>query len=290
VTGIRRRRPGLIAFAAAAGLTAAACSRSEPPRQYPLEGQVLSVQTDRQAITIRHQDIAGFMPGMTMTFPVTKPELLAGREPGELIKATLEVTGTTGRLIAIERVGFAALPETTNAAMLGGSLLDVGATLPDAALIDQSDRRRSLSEWRNHVVLMTFTYTRCPIATFCPLMDRHFARLQTRIAAEKQLKERVRLITISFDPEHDTPAVLASHAQTLGADPSIWTFLTGDRATIDRVAAALGVGLVREADGTVTHNLRTILVGADHRILKIFSGNGWSPDKALVEIEVAARF
>jgi protein SCO1/2 len=122
---------------------------------------------------------------------------------------------------------------------------------------------------------MTFTYTRCPIATFCPLMDRHFARLQTRIAAEKQLKERVRLVTIS---------------KTLGADPAIWTFLTGDRKTIDRLSAAMGVGLIRETDGTVTHNLRTILVGPDHKILKIFSGNEWSPEKVLVEIEVAARF
>lgn len=230
------------------------------------------------------------MPGMTMTFPVSTPELLNGREPGELIKATLEVTGAIGRLTRIERVGMAALPDDTNSPLLAKEMLDVGAVLPDAVFIDQSDRRRSLAEWRNHVVLITFTYTRCPIATFCPLMDRHLARLQTRIAAEKQLKERVRLITISFDPEHDTPAVLAAHAKTLGTDPEIWTFLTGDRKTIDRVAAAMGVGVIRETDGTVTHNLRTILVGHDHRILKIFSGNEWSPEKVLVEIEVAARF
>ena len=289
MTGPRVSRPGFVTFLLTAAL-AAACGRSEPPRQYPLEGQVLSVQADRNEVTVRHQDIPNYMPGMTMTFPVSDAALLTGRKPGELIKATLEVTGTVGRLTTIEHVGFAELPDTTNSAMLAGSMLDVGATMPDAALIDQADRRRSLSEWQNHVVLLTFTYTRCPLATFCPLMDRHFARLQTRIAAEKNLKERVRLVTVSFDPANDTPAVLAAHAKTLGADPAIWTFLTGDRATIDRLSAAMGVGLIRETDGTVTHNLRTILVGADHRILKIFSGNEWSPEKALIEIEIAARF
>jgi protein SCO1/2 len=115
-------------------------------------------------------------------------------------------------------------------------------------------------------------------------MDRNFARLQERIRADAGLANRVRLVTISFDPERDTPAVLADHARRLNADPSIWTFLTGDRATIDRLAATLGVGLIREADGTITHNLRTILAGSDHRIARVYSGNEWSVETVLGDL------
>ena len=126
------------------------------------------------------------------------------------------------------------------------------------------------------VTRITFTYTRCPLPTFCPLMDQNFATLQRRLAEDPDVQGRVRLITITMDPDHDTPAVLAAHAQRLKADPAVWTFLTGDRVTIDRLAQKFGVGIVRDADPTqITHNLRTSLVGPDgHRVItpETFSG------------------
>jgi Cu/Ag efflux protein CusF len=89
-----------------------ACRQPEPTRGFPLRGQVLSVHADRQQITIKHEDIEGLMPGMTMTFPVASAELLRGREPGELIYATLELTGTEARLTKIERTGLHRFPWT----------------------------------------------------------------------------------------------------------------------------------------------------------------------------------
>ncbi len=89
----------------------------------------------------------------------------------------------------------------------------------------------------------------------------------------------MKLVSISFDPERDTPAVLAKHAARFKADPAVWTFLTGDRATVEKFAARFGVGLIRspETPGEITHNLRTYLIGADGRVLKIYSGNEWTP-------------
>jgi protein SCO1/2 len=251
---------------------------------------VLSVQADRQQITIKHGDIEGLMPGMTMTFPVAKPELMKGREPGELVYATLELTGTEFRLTKIERTGFSPLPTDSNAALIAGNLLNEGEPLPDAAFIDQRDRRRSMSEWHGSLTVLTFIYTRCPLPNYCPLMDRHFLTLQGAIASDPVLRGKVKLVTVSFDPDFDTPAVLAAHAKKLGADPEIWTFLTGDRATVDKFAARLGVGLVRPSGvPEITHNLRTALVGTDGRILKIYSGNEWTPSKALEDIRAAIR-
>jgi len=267
-----------------------ACRSQEPARQYPITGQVLAVHPDRGEITIRHEDIEGLMPGMTMSFPVADRALLDGRQPGDLVSGTLEVSDSLGRIVALETTGHEPLPDS-NTALVATELLAVGDPVPDAALIDQEDRRRSLSEWFGTPTLVTFIYTRCPLPNYCPLMDRHFSTIQSRVAADANLSGRVRLISITLDPEYDTPAVLAEHAAGLGADPNVWTFLTGDRVTIDRVAARFGVGIIREDSpvGPVTHNLRTALIGADGRLAIVYSGNDWTPETVIEALSAAVK-
>lgn len=280
-----------IPAALACAALGAACETPEPARQYPIAGHVLAVDRERGEITLKHGDIEGLMPAMTMTFAVADRALLDEREPGDLVAGTLEVTDALGRLVALTKTGSAPLDDTANTAMLAAGILAVGDSVPDAALIDERDRRRSLSEWFTTPTLVTFIYTRCPLPNYCPLMDRNFAALQPRIAADPALRGRVRLLSISFDPDFDTPQVLAEHSARLGADPDVWTFLTGDRVTVDRVAARFGVGVMREADAgrTITHNLRTVLIGADGRVAAIYPGNDWTVDRALADLATAAR-
>lgn len=269
----------------AAGV-ATACDRPDPAKQYELTGQILAVKDNGQELTIKHDDIPGYMPGMTMTFPVAASSLMVGREPGELIAATLEVDGLKYRLTAISRTGMAPLPQGTNEVAMAGGILEAGDPMPDAALIDQTDRRRSLAEWRGTPVLVTFIYTRCPLPNYCPLMDRHFATIQRTLAKDAALRGQLKLLSISFDAEYDTPAVLAAHAATLEADTSIWTFLTGDRVTVDRLAAKFGVGVIRGPDGAteITHNLRTALFAADGTLLKVYPGSDWAPRTVLADL------
>jgi protein SCO1/2 len=272
-------------------LAGTACSAPEPAREYPISGQILAVHSDRGEVTIRHDDIEGLMPAMTMTFPVAEAALIEGREPGDLVSGTLEVSESLGRIVALEKTGTAPLPDTSNSVLMAAELLAVGAAVPDAALIDQTDTRRSLSEWFGAPTLVTFIYTRCPLPNFCPLMDRNFALIQDRIAADTTLAGRVRLISVTLDPDYDTPAVLSEHASTLGADPAVWTFLTGDRVTIDRVAARFGVGVMRDdgPEGPVTHNLRTALIDSDGKLAKVYSGNEWTPDQVVEDLNAAVR-
>jgi protein SCO1/2 len=143
-----------------------------------------------------------------------------------------------------------------------------------------------MSEWRGTVTVLTFTYTRCPLPTFCPLMDQNFATLQRRLADDTMLRGRVKLITMTFDPSTDTPAVLAAHAAKLKADPNVWTFLTGDVATTERFAGGLGVGVIHDPQDAsqITHNLRTVVIGADGRLIKIYPGNDWTPGAVLGDL------
>ena len=273
----------------AALVLAAACSRPAPPRTYPLHGQVIAIDNAKHTLTIKHDDITGLMPGMTMSFPVADPALLQGREPGEIVDATLEVSQELGRIASVTRVGFEALPTNTNAALMAEGVLGVGDQVPDTALIDQSDKRRALAEWRGSATLLTFIYTRCPLPNFCPLLDSHFARLQQAILADTTLRDKARLISVTFDPDHDTPAVLAAHAATLKANPAVWTFMTGDRGTLDRLAARLGIGVIRsDSDPFITHNLRTILIAPDGRIAHIYSGSEWNTAEIVADLRTAA--
>jgi protein SCO1/2 len=276
----------LVFVAVAAAMALPACRREAPTRHYSLKGQVLAVHPEKQQVTIRHQDIAGLMPAMTMTFRVSTKELVAARAPGELVTATLAVTEDEGTLVDITRTGLAELPASANEIALASGIIEVGNPLPDVAMIDQADRRRSIADWRGTPTLITFSYTRCPLPSYCPLMYQNFAAIQGTVAEDAMLRGRVKLISISFDPEFDTPAVLARHAERLNADPAVWTFLTGDRVTVDRLAGRFGVGLLRNpaSPTDIAHNLRTILAHADGKVVKIYTGSEWTTATVLADL------
>jgi protein SCO1/2 len=251
-----------------------ACSRA---REYELRGQVLAVDESRQELTIKHEDIRGFMPGMTMPFKVRNKKLIEGRAAGDLVTATLVVEDSNAYLSRVERTGHAEVSAPVPARPTG--LLEPGAQVPDVVVTDQAGATRRLSEWRGRIVAVTFIYTRCPLPDFCPLMDRHFAEAQRAIEADEQLRDRARLLSISFDPRFDTPAILKAHAAKSGADPARWTFATGERDAIDKFAAGFGVSVIREdADlKEIVHNLRTAVIDGDGRLVEVFNGNEWTP-------------
>ena len=268
-------------------LASFACTSStpEPPaKDYQLAGQILAVNSEKPELTIKHDDIKDFMPAMTMVYEVADKGLMSGRTPGELITATLHVRNSIGTITAITHTGEGPLPNENQVAMASGVLAE-GDAVPDAAFVDQTDKRRSFSEWNGATTLVTFIYTRCPLPDFCPLMNQHFATIQKAIATDAALKGQVKLVSITFDPEYDTPAVLADVAKKHGADAAVWTFLTGDRVTIHRFAGRFGVGLIRP-DGMIeiSHNLRTVLIDASGHIRKIYSGNDWKPSTVLADM------
>ena len=144
-------------------------------------------------------------------------------------------------------------------------------------------------QWRGQAIAVTFIYTRCPLPNFCPLMDRHFKSVQEVVRGDDSLRGRVRLLSVSFDPAHDRPAVLAAHARQLGADPGIWSFLTGEREAIDRFASGFGVSIVREdaAPADITHNLGTAVIDPEGRLSAVLRGNEWTPQDLVAALRQA---
>jgi len=270
----------------------AACAGKADQREFTLQGQVMSVTPGHDQATVNHEEIKGFMTAMTMPYKVHDPKQLDGIAPGDLINARLVVLPSDAYLTDVKKVGQAPLPaapaETAApSASSGFELLKPGEAVPDASFVDQSGRKRAFSSFKGSPVLMTFIYTKCPMPTFCPLMDQHFAAIQKKLKDDPALKGRVHLVSVSFDPIVDTPPVLKAHAQTLGADLKTWTFLTGDRDDIDKFAARFGVSVGRALNDArdITHNLRTAIVSADGTLLKVYTGNDWSPEQVLADLK-----
>jgi protein SCO1 len=249
------------------------CVRSS---HYELRGQVLAVDRDRQEITIKHGDIQGLMPGMTMPFKVSDAKLLDGVQAGDIVKATLVVKDATGYLSSLERTGHEAV---TAPAPTFAHVLEPGQKVPDVKLTDDTGAARTLSDLRGRVVGVTFIYTRCPYPDFCPKMDRQFKAAQTEILNDAQLRDRAALLSISFDPAFDTPKILAGRAKEIGADPRVWHFATGAPEAIDAFASQLGVSIIREGTNadSVTHNLRTAVIDSEGTLATVFTGNEWTP-------------
>ena len=256
------------------------------PREVELRGVVVSVDLPKKEITIQHGDIPRFMPAMTMPFKVRDARLLEGRVPGDLVRGTLVVEDADAHLRTLERTGSGAAP--TAAASVPEALAP-GAAVPDARFRDEAGKARRLSGWRGQALAVSFIYTRCPLPNFCPLMDEHFKAVQAVVLQEQDLRGRVRLLSVSFDPLHDQPEVLATRAKQLGADPAVWTYLTGEREEIATFASRFGVSIVPADPQTqeIVHNLRTAIIDKDGRLSAILRGNEWTPQELIAELRKA---
>jgi protein SCO1 len=265
------------------------CGRGPEPRQYQLTGQILDISPDGTGLVVRHDDVNGFMPAMTMPFRLKDTSLARGRQPGDLIRATLMVTDEESWLSAVQKTGWAPLGQDAPTAGPPVDLVEPGDAVPDETLIDQDGQAFRFSSLHGSAVLVTFIYTRCPLPDFCPRMDAYFSSVQ-KAMADGRLPGPVRLLSVSFDPDFDTPAVLEEHAAHVGANPRVWTFATAPRERVESWGARLGLSVIRDP-GTpagITHNLRTAVVDRQGRLVTLLQGNQWTPDEAIAALASAA--
>jgi protein SCO1/2 len=284
-----------LAILIVASLVVGCSGVDDKTRRYEVKGQVLTVKPETKEILVKHEDIKGFMPAMTMPYTVNDDGELKGIAAGDLIDAMLVVEVTRAYLQQIKKTGTAPLPDdarTTIPAAAGVHLLQAGDLVPGTALIDQDGRSISLNDFRGSVVAVSFIYTRCPLPQFCPLIDRRFGEVQKLAAAEPALTGKVKLLSISFDPKFDRVEVLRAHARTVGADDTVWRFATADEAVVDRLAAEFGINVIREKDGTISHNLRTAVIDRTGHVVSIVDNNTWTADelaRALTNAVATAR-
>lgn len=264
--------------------TAAATPASEKANpgetRYPLKGEIISANLERQTLIVTHEEIKGFMMAMTMEFKVSKGDL-ENAKPGQRIRGELVKRSdgfylekiwpddaTTARAVAAAANALA--QDTT---MRGKEAYrEIGETLPEFTLLDQEGKAVAASRFRGKQVVLNFIFTRCPIADMCPAATLRMIDLQK--AASAAGVTNLELVSISLDPEFDTPGVLKEYAGARDINTANFSFLTGPDAAVRHLLAQLGV--IREFEGaTIKHTLATVLINEQGKISYRVDGSTW---------------
>jgi protein SCO1/2 len=156
-----------------------------------------------------------------------------------------------------------------------------GELLPPVELTNQDGKKIHFGDFKGKVLALTFIYTRCPLPDFCIRMSNHFTKIQKLLSKDKSLDDKWHLVSISFDPKFDTPKVLKNYGQSYRADFATWDFVTADQSTIMKLTDGFGLSLSDDEGGLIAHNLRTVLLDKEGKIVKVINGNEWMPEEVV---------
>ena len=287
--------------------TLTACTRHETPpaapasavtgapKTYALTGEVIALAPERSALLVRHEEIPGYMPAMTMEFIVTPADLIRLKEGQRLRARMLYDEKNELHLEDIElidavkerEVNAAAASLRQDTTMRGkGAYREIGETVPQFSLYNQAGDVVSLNRFRGRAVVLNFIYTRCPIATMCPASTLRMMALQR--AAKDQGITNLELVSITLDPVYDTPSVLKNYADVRGIDSANFTFLTGPESAVRDLLHQFGV-IVEPGENYLKHTLSTLLIDEQGKIIHRVDGTAWKPNDFLHRLSATKK-
>ena len=263
---------------------------STEAKHYPFKGRVVSVDKANKKATVAHDEIPGFMDAMTMAFPVKDDWVWEDLSKDAEIKADL-VVDKEG--FWLEQIGISALPNPNQTPLPAREdVAQIGNQVPDFTLTNQDGKRIAIKDFRGKATAITFTYSRCPLPNYCILMSKNFSDLANQLNDNADLKDKIRLLSISFDPATDTPAKLKEYGRgylgkTSKTDFTVWQLATGTDKEVKSIADFFGLRYeVDQNDKTqFNHSLRTVVVAPDGKVRKVFAGNEWTIGELLKELQ-----
>lgn len=267
---------------------------SAEAKRYSLKGRVTAVDKAKKKATIKHEAIPGYMDAMTMDFPIREEWVWDDLNPGADIFAEMVVDADAYWL---EKIAISAAPNPNQPPLaVREDVAQVGNVVPDFPLTDQDGKRINLKDYRGKALAITFIYARCPLPTYCILMSKNFSDLAIQLNGSAHLKDKIRLLSVSFDPATDTPEKLKQYGQgylgkTAKPDFTVWQLATGSDQEVRAVADFFGLRYeVDPSDKTqFAHSLRTVVVTPEGKVKKVFSGNEWTTAELLQELQAAAE-
>jgi protein SCO1/2 len=246
----------------------------EGGQRYPARGIVREVDPAAHQLVIEHEDIPGLMPAMTMNFDVADPKLLSQAQPGEAIDFEVSFDGRSYRITRLVPRTGAPVGSSAGGPRLAEAKAG-GDPAPDFRLVDQDQHPLALADLHGFFVVLDFVYTACPGP--CPILTSSHVTLQRSLPPD--LRTRTRFVSISLDPERDSPQALRRYGMARGVDFTSWSFLTGPPAQVADVLTRYGVGTVRQSDGTIDHLVITFLIDANGQITQRYVGLEHTPEE-----------
>jgi protein SCO1/2 len=278
-------------------LAITACQRAEQKseasadaKRYELSGKVVSVDAANKKAKIDHDEVKGYMPAMTMNFPFKQDWVLREMKPGNKISGDLVVESNGDYYL--ENVVISASPLDTvdvKEPVRDAPTDKIGKELVNFKLKNQDGKSITANDFRGKTLVLTFIFTTCPDPEFCPLMSLNMSDLEKMIRQNPELKDRVRLLSISFDPKVDTPEVLRKYGAGYLGNPQtpnfdIWQLATGTDAEVQEIAGFFNLNTIKEGE-RIAHNLRTAIITPDGKVAKVYAGNEWRAADVLKEVQ-----
>jgi protein SCO1/2 len=284
----------LLTFVALAGChaghnasTQSYCSQNV--KVFHLRGRVVSTNAAGE-VTLNHEAIPGFMGAMIMPYKLKDPGVLAELHPGDVITADVLVSQDPDGDTLLDHIVVVAQAKPDYRPSVSYHVPDQGDAVPDFKLHNQDGRPIHLAQFRGRPLLVTFIYTRCPLPDFCPRVTRNFAQINRQLQANPAPYGEPHLLSVSFDPDHDTPARLRAYGATyIGIDAASafadWDFAVPQKPVLLEMAKFFDVGITQGTDDSITHTLSTTLVGADGKVVRFYPGNEWTVDQVLADLK-----
>ena len=260
-------------------------------KTYAAKGVIRKIADDRLTAIIRHEEIPGYMPPMTMRLNVRDTNELRNLAAGDVITFDLTAGDDTHWIHGLRRVGDAAPVRQDDLRAFEPAALPSAAVeqpFPDFEFLSEAGRPVKFSDFRGRALAFTFIFTRCPLPDYCPRMGNRFAGARS-ILLRSTAPKNWQLLSISFDPDHDRPEVLKSYGEHYRAgDPDRWLFAVASKATLAKLAPLCDLQFTAEGAG-FSHNLRTVVMRPDGTIHRVFAGNLFTVAELAVAIEEAMR-
>lgn len=260
---------------------------------YAVKGEVRKLEPNGKTVVVKHEAVPGYMPAMTMPFEVKNTNELRGLAAGDLIAFRMLVTKKEGwidqvKVLKSTNQNTPSMPVRENTRIVRHvNPLNVGDTIPNYPFTNQLGKPIHIEEFRGQALAITFIFTRCPFPNFCPRMSNHFAETQKALKARPEIKNW-HLLSLSFDPEFDTPETLKAYGARYDYDPDHWSLATGALIEIDAITEQFGLVFPREG-ANFAHNLRTVVIDPQGKVQKILLSNEWKPQELVDEMLKAAE-
>jgi len=251
-------------------------------------GRVVEVDTEKRVLRVELtlSKEAAFEEGETVDFRVGLGDIAIGYQ-GRLIRGEAAEYGgrwNLERIFPVDGPGAKAFRDLNQrfheetATMSRRKFARQGDYIPDFAGIDQSGDFFQITSLKGKPFVINFVFTRCQVPEMCPASTTRMAKLQ-EAAADAGLDE-LNFVTITFDPEFDSPGVLKQYAEGYGIDSDNFHLLTGTQRWADDVLRRFGI-LTVEEDGTINHTMATLLVDGSGRVAYRKEGSRWTVDEFL---------
>jgi protein SCO1 len=269
-------------------------SNSSTAKRYPFVGKIVSVDKNAKKAKIDHQEIPGYMSAMTMDFPIHEDWVWNDLTPGSEIHAELVVDNAAKDPYWLENIGIVAAADPSKPVPTDDRFAQIGKPVPDFSLTNQDGKKFSIKDYRGKALAITFIYARCPLPDYCIRMSKNFSDLAMALNKDVELKDKIRLLSISFDPENDTPEKLRSYGIGYMGNPNppdftVWQLAVGTDAEVRKIGDFFGLDYrIDENNKTqINHNLRTAVISPEGNVTKMFAGNEWTPAQLLNELKAS---